>query len=118
MSGAYWTRGSTSDELRQAWTTSPARVGAIYESGRLVACARALSDGTRRAWIYDVVVEPALRGRGVGEAVMRLLLDHPLVRNALSVRLGTRDATRFYERQGFREIDPSQNGITEMVLRR
>jgi hypothetical protein len=34
---------------------------------------------------------------------MRLLLDHPAVRDARSVYLTTRDADRFYERMGFVE---------------
>ncbi|WP_437694216.1 hypothetical protein [Sorangium sp. So ce176] len=47
------------------------------------------------------MVAPALRGLGVGEAVVRLLLDHPGVRGARSVHLGTQDAHTIYARSGF-----------------
>jgi ribosomal protein S18 acetylase RimI-like enzyme len=51
--------------------------------------------------VHDVVVAPAFRGRGIGRAVMTLLLDHPAVRGALAVRLETRDADTFYRKLGF-----------------
>jgi ribosomal protein S18 acetylase RimI-like enzyme len=44
---------------------------------------------------------PERRGRGIGEAIVRLLTDHPGVRRARRVHLGTRDAMAFYERLGF-----------------
>jgi nitroimidazol reductase NimA-like FMN-containing flavoprotein (pyridoxamine 5'-phosphate oxidase superfamily)/GNAT superfamily N-acetyltransferase len=103
LDGAYWLEGVARERVREAIAASTARVGARREDGRLVAFARATSDG-RTAWIYDVVVDPSMRGSGVGTAVMRLLLDHPRVRPALRVRLATRDATTFYERLGFRAL--------------
>ena len=68
-----------------------------------------------------VVVAPAWRGRGVGEAMMRLLLAHPAVRRVRRVYLGTRDAQRFYERLGFGDrntLETKQKPYvsTEMVL--
>jgi len=42
--------------------------------------------------LHAAVVDDAWRKRGVGEALMRLLLAHPAVRGARCVRLGTRDA--------------------------
>ena len=47
---------------------SPARtafVGARVD-GKLVACARAIADGHKYAWVYDVVVAPQWRGCGLG----------------------------------------------------
>ena len=48
---------------------------------------------------------------------MRLLLDHPRVRGAGKVLLGTRDAQAFYRGFGFVERGPALSaGSTEMVL--
>jgi GNAT superfamily N-acetyltransferase len=80
-------------------------LGATDAGGRLVATSRVLADRAKWAWVYDVVVDPSLRGRGIGEALFRLLLDHPAVRDCLVVRLGTKDADRFYERFGFVRSD-------------
>ena len=35
---------------------------------------------------------------------MRLLLDHPMVRDACKVRLGTKDAHGLYKKFGFRNM--------------
>ncbi len=97
---------------------STAWVGAEAD-GRLVACARALSDGVSWAGIYDVCVAPAWRRRGVGEAVVRLLLDHPAVRRARRAWLRTRDAQAFYRRFGFvrrEEAPPEAIRADEMLL--
>jgi len=87
-----WNESFTDDEFTRAHAGSSAWVGALDAGGRLVASARAISDGGKYAWVYDVLVESAWRKRGVGEALMRLLLAHPAVRGARCVRLGMRDA--------------------------
>lgn len=100
LADAYWLTGTSTEERARALLASPALVGARDEAGHLVAVARATSDG-RTAWIYDVLVEEAQRGRGVGDALMRLLLAHPVVRGVRHVRLSTRDKAPFYRRHGF-----------------
>ncbi len=100
LGGEAWVAGVDPGDLREAIAASSARVGARDASGRLVAFARAVSDG-RTAWIYDVVVRADARSRGLGRAVMGLLLDHPDVRRCRHVRLTTRDAEPFYARLGF-----------------
>lgn len=115
LRGAYWLRDIDDRTCRGAFTRSQATVGVRAKSGDLCAVARATSDG-RTAWIYDVVVAPAARGLGIGKALMRLLLDHPAVRAARVVRLGTRDAGALYRGLGFVEIPASGRPPTiEMV---
>jgi len=104
-------------ELAEAHRGSGAWVGARAESG-LIATARAISDGAKHAWIYDVDVRADMRGKGVGKLLMRLLLDHPRVRRARKVHLQTRDAMEFYEPFGFvrRERIPRPYASTAMSL--
>jgi N-acetylglutamate synthase-like GNAT family acetyltransferase/nitroimidazol reductase NimA-like FMN-containing flavoprotein (pyridoxamine 5'-phosphate oxidase superfamily) len=83
----------------QAW------VGARDGGGRLVACARAISDGHKSAWIYDVIVAPDWRGCGLGQAVMQLLLTHPRLRTVATLFLQTRDAQPLYRKLGFLAAD-------------
>lgn len=116
----YWNVGRYSaDALRRAHLGSNVWVGAVDDSGRLIATARAISDGAKAAWVYDVGVAPAFRGRGWGLAVMRLMLDHPSVRRCHRVLLGTRDAAPFYAQLGFvtRSSEPPRAfATTELVL--
>lgn len=105
----YWNAGLTADELERAHLGSTAWVLARAE-GRVVGTARAIGDGAKHAWIYDVVVDPGWRGRGVGDALMKALLDRPSVAGARVVWLATRDADPFYARMGFqyREALPAK----------
>ena len=58
-----------------------------------------------RAWIEDVVVDGAARGRGVGEVLNRFAIDHARSRGAKTVDLTSRPsreaANRLYQRIGF-----------------
>ncbi len=62
-----------------------------------------------RAWIEDVVVDEAARGRGVGEALSRRALEVAYSAGARSVDLTSRPsreaANRLYERIGFERRD-------------
>jgi nitroimidazol reductase NimA-like FMN-containing flavoprotein (pyridoxamine 5'-phosphate oxidase superfamily)/ribosomal protein S18 acetylase RimI-like enzyme len=120
LADAYWNVGVSRSAIAAAHLASAAWVGAC-EGGALVATARAMSDRAKTAWIYDVMIAPERRGRGLGAALVRLLLDHPAVRGARRVRLGTRDARAFYAALGFRVLGetPSRgHTTTEMELRR
>lgn len=120
LDGAYWNGDYTVDQLARAHVGSPAWVGARDEAGRLIATARALADGGKLAWIYDVMVAPAWRGRGLGQRLVELILDHPVVRDTVRVMLGTRDAQSLYARYGFvdRAELPRGFATTDMVLLR
>ncbi len=62
-----------------------------------------------RAWIEDVVVDNAQRGKGVGEALTRQALAVALAAGATSVDLTSRPsreaANRLYQRVGFERRD-------------
>ncbi|MEM7159336.1 MAG: GNAT family N-acetyltransferase [Myxococcota bacterium] len=97
----YWNVGVEPWRIRDAHRSSAAWVVARDAAGRVVATARAMSDDAKAAWIYDVAVSRTVRARGVGQALMALLLDHPRVRRARRVVLRTRDAHGFYAKFGF-----------------
>jgi len=58
-----------------------------------------------RAWIEDVVVDEAARGKGVGEALNRAAIDYAAKAGAKTVDLTSRPsreaANRLYQRIGF-----------------
>jgi len=62
-----------------------------------------------RAWIEDVVVDEAARGKGVGDALNRAAVDHARRVGARTVDLTSRPsreaANRLYRRIGFVERD-------------
>lgn len=118
VAGEYWNVGVARAAIETSHRAASAWVGAHDPAGRLIGTARAVSDRTKCAWIYDVAVETGWRGRKLGRALVGLLLEHPEVRGALKVRLTTRDAQPFYRRHGFRILAELPGGRSEMILER
>lgn len=58
-----------------------------------------------RAWIEDVIVDEAARGRGIGEAITRAAIERAREVGARTVDLSSRPAreaaNRLYQRMGF-----------------
>lgn len=101
LAGEYWTAHLSRADLCAKYREARAWVGVRDAEGHLVGTASAIADG-RRAWLMDVRVVPAHRGRGLARAAIDLLLDHPLLRHA-RVGLQTRDAMGLYRALGFAE---------------
>jgi ribosomal protein S18 acetylase RimI-like enzyme/predicted FMN-binding regulatory protein PaiB len=101
----YWNVGVSLEVIAEAHRQSSAWVGALTQDDELIATARAITDGSKHALIMDVGVSPAFRGRGVGQRLMRLLIDHPAVRSCRRVRLRTKDAQSFYQKLGFGDYE-------------
>ncbi len=70
-----------------------------------------------RAWIEDVVVDEAARGRGVGDALNRAALDAARQRGCKTVDLTSRPsreaANRLYQRLGF---EPRETNVYRFSL--
>ncbi|WP_434420831.1 GNAT family N-acetyltransferase [Nannocystis pusilla] len=114
LTGQYWNVDVPRDRIARAQVSSSAWVGARDEAGALIATGRGIADGVRCAFLLDIAVAEAWRGRGLGKALVKLLLDHPQVRGCRRVLLRTRDAQSFYNGFGFRERVELPG--TEMVL--
>jgi GNAT superfamily N-acetyltransferase len=98
---SYWGRGRPLELVERAIAGS-LRVVGLYRGGAQVGFARAVSDGATVAYLADVYVLPAHRGRGLGLALVREILDggpHWGVRWLLH----TADAQSLYEKFGFVE---------------
>ena len=76
------------------------RIVGAYDAGRQIGFARCFSDRVTLAWVGDVYVEASHRGRGIGEAVVRFLIEGS---DFAGIRwmLGTADAHAFYSKLGF-----------------
>lgn len=114
----YWARSAPAAELRAAHLGSSAWVGARNESGQLIASARAISDGSRHAYLADVIVHPEHRARGLGSRLVEFLLDHPTLRHVRIIRLGTADQQSFYRRLGFLDSASVNFGFTPTAMLR
>ena len=68
---------------------------------------RVVSDKTRFAYILDVIVDENYRKQGIGQAMVRFLLNHPDLKDVYQWVLLTKDAHGVYKKVGFNPIaDP------------
>ena len=91
--------GREGDKIRRAFENSTTMCF-VWDGGRLIGCARALSDLEYHATIYDVAIHPEYQRRGIGSQLMHEMLSHLPVWRVLLVADG--DAARFYQRLGFK----------------
>jgi predicted GNAT family acetyltransferase len=96
---AYWgrwrTRADLTDQLNASW-----RVVSAHVDRQMVAFARAVSDGVALAYLADVFVVDAWRGKGIGAALVAFMVDDGPGAD-FRWMLHTADAHRLYERVGF-----------------
>ncbi|XVU25740.1 GNAT family N-acetyltransferase [Actinoplanes sp. CA-054009] len=103
---AYWAKGRPLEQMRAALDGSDAF--GIYLGDTQVAVARVISDGAVFAYLCDVYVDPAHRGRGLGGWLVGNLRDHYAGLGLKRFLLTTRDAQSVYAAQGFVEVDPGR----------
>jgi GNAT superfamily N-acetyltransferase len=66
-----------------------------------VGFARVVTDGATFAYLADVFVVPAERGRGLGKWLMSVIVAHPDLQDLRRWLLATRDAHALYAGFGF-----------------
>lgn len=100
LASSYWSPGVSRAVVERAIAGSHC-LSAIDGSGVQVGFARAISDRATFAWIADVWVDAAGRGRGLGRRMVRWFLDHPDYAGIRRFGLVTADAHGVYAPLGF-----------------
>jgi len=100
ISRSYWAEGIPRELMRKAMEGS---LNFILrdEEGRLAAYARVISDRATFAYLCDVFVPEALRGRGHSKHLMAELMQHPSLQGLRRFTLFTKDAHALYAGFGF-----------------
>ncbi len=75
-------------------------MGAFYK-GQQIAYARCITDYTTFAYVADVYVEEAYRGRGLSKKMMDLLMEQDWMQRLRRIMLATLDAHELYKKYGF-----------------
>ena len=101
---AYWALGRTRDVVERL-VRQATRVVGLYHGVRQIGFARAFSDGVTIAYLADVYVHPDFRGRGLGEELVREIVDSGPLASRKWI-LHTENAHDLYRKLGFG--DPSR----------
>lgn len=71
-----------------------------WDGDVLIGFGRVLTDYVYRATIWDVIVDKAYQGQGIGTDIVQRILNHPRLKNVELFWLCTRMPS-FYEKLGF-----------------
>ncbi len=99
---SYWAADRTRAQLEQ--TIAASRCFGLYDDEHQIGFARVVTDYAAFAWLCDVFIDEAYRGRELGTWLLETVLADP---HLLSVRrwvLATRDAHGLYEKFGFEPL--------------
>jgi len=100
LRASHWAGTMTRPQLERAIANSVC-FGVYDSSGRQLGFARAVTDLTTYAYLTDVIVAEAARGRGIGSWMVEAVLVHPDLQGLRRIALWTRSARALYERFGF-----------------
>lgn len=114
---AYWAKGRSRATIARSIEAST--VFGIYrpQDGRQVAFARAVTDSATFAWLCDVYVDPAERGRGLGTWLAVATKAHFQETGVPRVLLATWDAHGVYAKAGYAPLAVPERWM-ELDLRR
>ena len=103
LASSYWARGMSEELLRRAIANSISF--GVYVGDEQVGFARAITDRATYAYLSDVFVLEAHRGRGLSKLLMEAIVSHPDLQGLRRFALLTRDAAGLYRQFGFRELE-------------
>jgi GNAT superfamily N-acetyltransferase len=102
LTGSYWARGISRERVEQSMAHSLCFAGFI--DGQQVAFARVVSDQATFAYLADVFVLEAHRGRGHARTLIAAVMAHPELQRLRRWMLATRDAHGLYADFGFQPL--------------
>ena len=74
----------------------------VFHQGKQVGFARVITDFSEFASLWDVFIDEDHRGKGIGKALMKYVLEHTRLKAIFRWFLMTEDAHGLYERYGFK----------------
>jgi GNAT superfamily N-acetyltransferase len=102
LSQSYWSPGSPEDVVRRG--IAGAVCFGMYHGQAQVGFARVITDQATYAYLADVYVLEAHRGRGLAKWLMEVIMSHPALQGLRRFALSTRDAHALYRQFGFEVV--------------
>jgi GNAT superfamily N-acetyltransferase len=102
LTHSYWAAGISRELVARSIENS--LCFGIYPDGQQAGFARVISDYATFAYLADVFVLEAFRGKGLSKWLVHCILEYPGLQGLRRWVLGTRDAHGLYAQFGFKPL--------------
>lgn len=109
----YWTAPRTIEDLQTAIDHS--FCFGIYDNDQQIGFARVITDYVVFAYVMDVFIDEAHRGKGYASMLIDAMLHEPQLQQVKIWRLATRDAHYVYEKFGFKLLANPERMMEKIV---
>ena len=99
LTNSYWAKGIPLETVQRSIENSICF--GMYFAQQQIGFARVISDCATFAYLADVFILPAYRGRGLSKWLMECIVAHPDLQGLRRWTLATRDAHQLYAQYGF-----------------
>ena len=108
----FWCNARMQQDVETILASTDIVIGLENRDGQLVGFCRLLTDFVYKATLYDLIVDPVYRGQGLGDHLMKLVIEHPDLSNIQHIDLHYLAAmTAFYQCW---EFSQELNGLCHM----
>lgn len=114
ISHSYWAKGMPEQTLRKALANSLC-FGVLNENGEQVGFARMITDGATFAYLADVFILEAYRGKGLSKWLVANIMDHAELQGLRRIMLATRDAHGLYRQFGFNDVSQEEASMLMQI---
>lgn len=115
LTDSYWAKGIPYDNVLKRLQNSLC-FGVYDIKGNQVGFARVITDCESFAYLADVFILPAHRGRGLSKQLMAYIMAYPDLQNLKRFMLATVDAHTVYEPFGFQPIQHIERWMEKTFL--
>ena len=98
-----WAKSRKIKDLKNCLANSDVIVS-LWSNNEILGFGRALSDGTYRSVLWDIVIDHQHQGKGYGKLIVNSLLESKRIKQSEKVYLMTSNQKDFYCQIGFREV--------------
>ena len=110
----YWAAGRTMEEVQT--TIDISFCFGIYLDGEQIGFARVVTDYVVFAYLMDVFIDKAHRGKGYASVLIGAMMNEPQLKKIKIWRLATTDAYFLYEKFGFKLLEHPEKLMEKVIL--
>ena len=99
-----WAKNRKIKDLKTCLANSDVIVS-LWSNDQILGFGRALSDGTYRSILWDIVIDQNYQGKGYGKVIVNALLESKSIKKTKKIYLMTTNKKDFYTQLDFEEVN-------------